>query len=228
MKEIVISSKYRIGGSNENFTVEIPYCREIKLHEAYIPISFFNILAGDIIINGTNSGTSTISIPDGRYTIDSLKSYLQTQFTAIILSETYTITYDLINRFTISSTETFTADFTSFPFLGFDGVTGLSSSIIGTSITAIISPPYALLKSTDVLGYDNGPMLIGSGITGIIHTIPICGCDDFSDYRASPEAPWVKIIKSTNYTPTITLNVHLDILGRSLNSAEWTIKLLIK
>ena len=225
MKEIIIDSALRTNGTNENFTVAIPYCSEMKLLEAYIPISFNNIGAGTITFTGTNTGASVVAIPAGRYTPATLSEYIKSQLIAAKPSETYNVGTDLTNRFNINATETFVADFTNFTYLGFSGVQPLSSSITGTSTTSIFHVQYALIGSTDILGYDNGPMVPGR--SGILHVVPLCN-GSMVDYRSSPEAPWIKIIRGMEYTPIININFNIYTNGQDLNGAGWVAKILIR
>ncbi len=225
MKEIIVDSFLRTNGTNENFTVTIPYCTEMKLLEAYIPISFFNVTAGSFIITGTNSGIDTVSVPGGRYTQNSLATYVKDQLTTLKPLETYNVGVDLTNRFIISSTETFTADFALFTSMGFSGVYALSNSITGASTTTIFQVPYALIKSSNILGYDNGPMVTGN--TGILHVVPLCN-GSMADYRSSSEAPWVKIIRPIEYSATIDVNFSIYTNGENLNGARWVVKILTR
>ena len=225
MKEIIVDSFLRTNGTNESFTLTIPYCLEMKLLEAYIPISFFNIGAGTIIINGTNTGVSNIIVPAGRYTPATLATYIKDQLVILKPTETYNVGCDLANRFNINSTETFIADFTTFPYIGFTGIQPLSADITGLSTTATFHVPYAMIKSTNILGYDNGPIVEGQ--TGILHIVPLCN-GTMADYRSSPEAPWVKLIMPIEYTPTITVNFSIYTNGFDLNGARWVAKVLIK
>lgn len=225
MKEIIIDSQFRTNGTNESFNVVIPYCTEIKLLEAYIPISFFNITAGSFIINGTNSGVSTIGVLAGKYTQNTLTAYVQNQLNILKPLETYTVGVDLANRFSIVSSETFTADFTLFAGMGFTGIYPLSNTITGSSTTAIFHVPYATIKSANILGVDNGTLITGS--TGVLHVVPLCS-SGAAIYRASEESTWAKIIMPIQYSAAININFSIYTNGQDLNGARWFIKILTK
>lgn len=224
MKELIIDSFLRTNGTNENFNVVIPYCREIKLLEAYIPMSYFNVNGGSFTISGTSSGLSTFIIPSGKYTQTCLAKYIQSLLDAQKPGFGYVVGVDLVDRFNITSNETFTADFTLFEYLGFEGTQPATTSITGNSTTTILNFPYILIKSSNILGVDNGPIL--SGNSNILHVVPTCSGKAL-DYRTSDSTPWFKII-TAGYTATINMNFSIYANGFSFNNARWVIKVLIR
>lgn len=225
MKEIIIDSFLRTNGTNENFNVLIPYCTEVKLLEAYIPMSYFNVHAGPIAITGTNTGVSVINVPAGRYTQKMMATFLQSQLTTMKPGENYTVGVDLVNRFTIAANETFVADFTLFAYLGFTGVQPLANNIVGSSTTTVFQIPYILIKSSNIMGTDNGPILEGQS-GGILHVVPTC-CGEALDYRTSAETPWFKVI-TRSWSPIINMNFAIQVENFTFNGARWVIKILIR
>ncbi len=230
MWEVLIISSNRTTGSNENFNITIPFCSEIKLLEANLPDTFDNVFAGSFTITGTVSGLTTIMVSAGRYTASSLASALTAAMSGI-LAGAYSVTANDLAEFTIATVaELFTADFTNFPQIGFAGVQPQASSITGQSALDTFSPPYMFVKSNNIYGTDNGTIVPNSGITGIIHAVPLCPAG-ITNYRSRDDAPWVKYIGQPAFETDFNFNLYVGTTApvlANLNGAVWSIKLLCK
>lgn len=224
MNEIIISSENRLSGTIENFTITPIKATKIKLLEAYIPMTFNTVPAGDFTITGSISGANTISVALDRYTQDSMATYLQSLILAVKIGHTYTVTVDKAGRFVFTSTtETFSLDFTGSTiatYIGISGLVGPAASISGTSTTSKYNPPRILVCSNQIRGIDNGTIILNSTKKNILHAVPVCGT--ITHYRSSSKTAWCNLISEID---NFYLAFDSD-LPVNLNGSDWSIKII--
>ena len=224
MKEILITSIGQLNASS--FSVTLPYCSEIKLLEASIPVSFNNVPAGSFTLTGGISGPHTISVAADRYTQASFATYLQTQITAVVAG--YTVAVGSANNFVITSaSELFSI--TGDSMAGYIGLTstGMDMAHTGQSTFYNFFPSHMLIKMDKIFGIDNG-VIFGGGNN--LHAVPMC-VTGATNYRSSENAPWVKMINLFGETTGITTNITIELsngLAVNLNGDNWAMKLLVK
>ncbi len=170
-KVVIIRSANRDTGTAENFTItdsgdvftNVP--TSVRLSSAIIPYTWANVgpaFGNTVDFTGTVSGAHTIVIATNNYSGTTLATALQTQMSAAAAPDVYTVTFDSVtNKFTISSTETFTIDFTQpnnmHVILGFpEAVTPLSNTITSTSVAGFVVDKGVLICSNLINGIDNG------------------------------------------------------------------------
>lgn len=235
MKQFIISSKNRVSGSSSNFTItsNYPYqtFSKIKLVEAIIPVSYTNC-TGSIVVTGSTSGATVIAITPDKYSMETLKVFLQNTLVAQKVGQQYSVTYTTIGLFTIASTtETFTITFTSenASVFGFPvGTTTSASSITSafSAISALQIDGYINVCCTQVTGIDNGTIILRQTQTQDFILESIIACDSgVTKFRNDDESPWVILpngkLPSTFYL-TFTNGSPVD-----LNGADWSIKVKV-
>jgi len=221
MKEILITS---IGQSNpSDFNISLPYCSEIKLLEANIPVSFNNVPAGSFTIIGTISGSHTITFAAGRYS-QSTFATAATELINTATGQTYTVTVGSANNFVFSSTETFAiSGDTLGAYIGFT-TTSTASSHTGYSTFSNFFPSHMFIRIDKVFGIDNGTIC---NTSNVFHAVPLC-CSGVTVYGSNDSAPWVKLINLFGSVATITATVTLQLsngLAVDMNGDNWSMKI---
>lgn len=217
-KVVRISSANRdMGGTPEDFTITDPNQtfinnpKSVKAVRVTIPYTWYNVDSnfGDTMaFTGTVSGAHSIVLPPNNYIGSTLAMQLATDMTAVAGGETYTVVYDdVTNKFTISSTETFTMDFTvpqnMHAILGFDPVAlgPAASSWTSTNVAGFVMDKSIWVCSDLIDGIDNGVIDWTSDNppknNQVLAEIPITGCfNTILQYCSCPDLPFYPITNS--------------------------------
>ena len=225
MQEIIISSFNKSSGTPENFQIPFNYKgTRIKLLEAAIPMSYNNINTGSFSVTGNATGVFNITVPGDRYTLQTLAEYLQTEFNAAVIGQSYMVTANAAGQLIISATEQFSLNFTTSTLnIGFSGITPAANIVKGNSILSVLQvASHILICSQNIRGIDNGPNIAGTGVHNILHAVPLCG-SGITNYRASTKAPWIKLTQPiTGFYLAFPNGFPVN-----LNGADYAFKILI-
>jgi hypothetical protein len=231
-RKIFIDSSQRSYGNAYNFNMllrePIHGVKGIRLSEAYIPNSFYNVCSsfGNTITLTDGGGSDTLTISDGNYSISSLLTAIQTAANASgTLTETYTLTYSsTTGKTTFSATGNFSITTTTLASkIGFRVTTGSATSHVGGFFTDLRPTKNIFVSILNLPIYSN----FNSVVIGCIGSIPIA--DVFlSTMRCDID---YEMIQLRNINTIDTLNIVLfDDSGRILenNNVEWSMTLEIE
>lgn len=184
--DFTITDDRQIFSNNPKSVVPLMVC---------IPYTWYNVIAestggaGDgsdqFAWTGASSGANQITIDSNNYTGESLATALAAAINAVAAPEVYTVAYELsTGKYTISSTESFTMDFTidnnMATILGFnEEVTASATSHVSDNVAGFVTDKVVWVCTDMIDGCDNGIIPWRSGMPEsyqIIAEVPIVGC----------------------------------------------------
>lgn len=225
-RKIFIDSSQRSYGETYNFNMllrePIHNVKGIRLTEAYIPNSFYNVNStfGNTITLTDGGGTDTLTISSGNYPISTLLSTIQTAANASgTLSQTYTLTYSgVTGKVTISCTGNFSITTTSLSSkLGYKVSTGLNTSHVGDSLADLRPTKNVFVAILNLPVYSN----FNEVVNGCIGSVPIS--ETFlSTMRSDIDYDMIQL-RNTNTIDSLNICL-FDDQGRILenNNVEWS------
>lgn len=171
-KVVSIQSLNRTDGTPEDFTITdsgknfINNPKSVKASLVCIPYTWYNVdetMGNEFSWEGAMSGSHLIVIPDNNYTGETLAEKLQELMEAEAPGKCYTVTFDKVtNKFTISSTENFTIDFTinnnMHLILGWEEIVvqPAAMSHTSTNVAGFVLDKSIWVCSNMIAGVDNG------------------------------------------------------------------------
>jgi len=196
---ISINSADRTTGTSDDFTITDDlqiFTNEPKSVTPLmicVPYTWYNVFpetspgngTDQFSITGANSGLNQVTIPANNYTGDSLAAALKVALDAVAAPDVYVVTYSLsTGKFTISSTESFSIDFTitnnMHLIFGFNEVVVPSATThVSTNVAGFVTDKVVWICTDMIGGIDNGiiPWRSGAPLSEqIIAELPIVGC----------------------------------------------------
>jgi hypothetical protein len=254
-KVITVRSADRASGTPEDFTI-------IDFHKSFannpksvkailicVPYSWYNVnesLGNTFAWTGDISGTNSVVLPANYYTGPTLATELETLLEAEAGGENYTVKYNgVTHKFTISSTESFSVDFTVLKnmhmILGFpEAVVDFAESHTSSNVADFVFDRKLWVCSDLIRGLDNGIIPWNSDDPpveqSILAEIPISGCfNSILMFQPGPDMPFFPItdgsFSSANGTSPRKTRFFLKFPSGTeinLNGQEWNMQLVLE
>lgn len=224
-RSLLVHSQDRISGTSTNFVLELPESitniRQVKLAQANIPNTLYNIITGtNDIMRWNHAGAFTYTIPAGAYTISNLLSDIQTGMNAADANN-YVLSYSSTTfKVTFTGTAAFSLTFsgatTPYQELGFTAANTSSGTTIISTNAVSLAQPYNLYitiieLSVDVLTtYNNDkptfvvPVNVNAG--EIIQYSDAANFEQILHYSAAPRDIYRLNVRLHKRSNTVDLN----------------------